>query len=196
MKQVLIIHGGDSFSSYEAYLSDLKTHSLDYSRLIPSKKWRDWIADNLSSVDVLRPTMPNGFNAQFDEWQIYFEKMIPYFSDDVMLVGNSLGAMFLAKYLHEKPLPQKVHRLALVAGQYGQREGSDMGSFAVDSATGLEASADEIHLFYSSDDPIVTYDSLAKFQADVPSAIAHTFTDRGHFLQETFPELLQLLQQK
>ncbi len=32
MKQVIMIHGGDSFSSYKTYLDSLKTKDLDYER--------------------------------------------------------------------------------------------------------------------------------------------------------------------
>lgn len=193
MKQVLIIHGGDSFSSYDAYIQSLRAKAIDYERLKPQKKWKTWIAEQMPEADVLLPTFPNGFNAVYDEWVIYFEKLIPLFGDDVRLVGHSLGAMFLTKYLHDNQLPHKVRQLILVSGQYGKRSGDDMGSFLVESATGVERSADEIHLFYSSDDPIVDYAGLAMYKADLPTAIAHDFSDRGHFLADTFPELLKLL---
>ena len=196
MKQVLIIHGGHSFSSYESYIQALKSQDVEYERLKPQQKWKPWIAEQLSDCDVLLPTFPNGHNAVYDEWKIYFEKLIPFFGDEIQLVGHSLGAMFLAKYLHESPLSQKVLRLILIAGVYDDDFTGDNGSFMVHDATGLEKSAHEIHLFHSQDDPLVPFAELAKFQADLPHAIAHTFQDRGHFLQPTFPELLALLKQK
>ncbi len=196
MKQVLIIHGGDSFSSYDAYINSLRAKDIDYERLKPQRKWRSWIAEQMPEADVLLPTFPNGYNAVYEEWVIYFEKLIPLLGDDTRLVGHSLGAMFLTKYLHDNQLPSKVRQLILVSGQYGERAGDDMGSFVVESAAGLEQSADEIHLFYSADDPIVDYAGLAMYKADLPNAIVHDFEDRGHFLADTFPELLNLLKQK
>lgn len=195
MKQILIIHGGDSFSSYEAYLADLKASELDYARLIPSKRWRDTVIEAFSDADVLIPTMPNSANAQYEEWKIWFEKIIPFLGDDVRLVGHSLGAMFLAKYLHESPLEKPVRQLILLAGGYDD-DVHGYGSFAIDSATGLEKSAKEIHLFHSEDDFVVPYSELAKFQADLPTAITHSFTSRNHFLDAEFPELLEILKQK
>lgn len=194
MKQVFILHGGDSFSSYEAYLDQLKATTIDYEHLEPKQSWKHWLATQLPDTDVLLPSLPNSDNAVYDEWKIYFEKLLPFFGDDVQLVGHSLGAMFLAKYLHEQPLPQKIKQLILVAGGYDDDTHEDLGSFKVTSATGLELSADEIHLFHSEDDPVVPYGELAKFERDVPSAQVHTFTDRGHFLDSEFPELLELLQ--
>jgi len=167
---------------------------IDYERLKPSRKWKTWIAEQMPEADVLLPSFPNDSNAVFGEWQIYFEKLIPFFSDDVRLVGHSLGAMFLAKYLQEHPTKQKVRQLVLIAGGYNDDGNEDYGSFAVPSATNLQASADEIHLFHSKDNVVVPFTELAGFQADLPNATPHIFEDRGHFIDGIFPELLELLQ--
>lgn len=194
MKQVFILHGGDSFSSHQAYLDQLKAMEINYERLRPKQRWSSWLATQLADTDVLLPSLPNKDNAAYSEWKIYFEKLLPFFGDDVRLVGHSLGAMFLAKYLRERRLPRKVKQLTLVAGGYDDDTNEDLGSFKVTSATGLDQSADEIHLFHSQDDFVVPYSELAKFQRDLPNAQVHTFTDRGHFLDPEFPELLELLQ--
>lgn len=194
-KQIIIIHGGDSYDTYEDYLRDLKQTVIDYDRLKPSKKWRDSVVDSFPDCDVLTPTMPNSSNANYDEWQIWFEKLLPYFGDDVRLIGHSLGAMFLAKYLHANQLTKPVRQLILLAGGY-DKPGEVYGSFKVDSATGLERSAQQVHLFHSRDDFVVDFSELAKFQADLPSADSHIFDDRNHFLDPEFPELIELLRQK
>ena len=193
MKQILIIHGGDSFSSYDAYIRSLRSLEISYDRLRPQKKWKTWLAEQLPEADVLLPTFPNGSNAVYDEWVIYFEKLLPFLNDEVYLIGHSLGAMFLAKYLNEAPLNKPVKKLLLVAGGYDDESMEDLGSFKVTSAKNLPQSADEIHLFHSKDDPVVPYSELAKFQADLPDAIIHSFENRGHFLDESFPELLAIL---
>lgn len=193
MKQIVIIHGGDSFLSYEEYLDDLKNTELDYERLRPGKSWKDAVIAAFPEADILTPSMPNKQNAQYEEWKIMFKKIIPFFGDDVRLVGHSLGAMFLAKYLHEKPLESPVRQLILLAAGYDD-DIHGYGSFAIKSATGLERSADEVHLFHSKDDFVVPYSELAKFQADLPDAVVHSFDDRNHFLDEEFPELIELLE--
>ena len=196
MKQILIIHGGSSFNSYQSYLSDLKGLKLDYSRLLPQRKWRSWIAEQLPDADVLLPTFPNGYNANYDEWVIYFEKILPFLSDDVRLVGHSLGAMFLVKYLHDHTLTHKVRQLILISPGYDDETVEECGSFSVKSAKGIDASADEVHFLHSKDDQVVPYTELAKFMHDLPKANYHHFEDRGHFNEPTFPEVLALLKQK
>lgn len=195
MTQIVIIHGGDSFSSYDKYLKDLKNRQLDVDQLRPNKRWKDTVIAAFPGADILIPTMPNSANAQYDEWVIWFEKIIPYFSDDVRLIGHSLGAMFLAKYLHENPLKKPVHQLILLAAGYNDNT-EDYGSFMITSAKGIEKSADEVHLLHSRDDFIVPYSELAKFEADIPTAHVHRFDNKNHFLDPDFPELIALLKQK
>ena len=193
MKQIVIIHGGSSFNSYENYLNHLKSSQLHYERLLWSQKWRDWLAQEIVDTDVLLPDFPNKQNASYAEWKIYFEKLLPLLGDDVQLVGYSLGAMFLAKYLHESPLSSPVRRLVLVSPCYDDESVEDLGSFRVTSAAVLEKSANQFLLFNTKDDTVVPFTELAKFQRDLPTAKVHIFEDRNHFFQPTFPELKELL---
>lgn len=193
--QILIIHGGDSFHTYEEYIADLKSTVLDYDRLKPGKRWKDTVIEAFPNADILAPTMPNSANAQFDEWKIWFEKIIPFFGDDVRIIGHSLGAMFLAKYLHHYPLKRPVRQLILLAGGYDD-DVAGYGSFALESAIGLEKSAEEIHIMHSEDDFIVPYRELAKYERDLPEATIHRFIDKNHFLDADFPELIDVLNQK
>lgn len=195
MKQVLIIHGGSSFPTYDDYIDNLQKSDVKYIRLLYAASWKQWIGSQLSDHDVLLPTFPNGSNAQFEEWKIYFEKIIPFLGDDVQLVGHSLGAMFLAKYLQRHPLQKPVKRIVLIAGRYSE-DLSDVGSFELNDTSGLTKSSHDIHLFHSEDDTVVPFGDIHKFARDIPSATLHTFSDRGHFNDSTFPELLDLLKQK
>lgn len=196
MRQVLIIHGGNSFSSYDSYIESLKDSTVYYQRLKLQKGWKAWIAEQMPDTDVLLPSFPNGSNAVYDEWKIYFEKLLPFFEDDVQLVGHSLGAMFLAKYLNENPLSEPIKKIILIAGGYNDDSNEDLGSFRVSTAKNISHSTNEVHLLHSKDDPVVSFTELAKFQADLPDAIIHVFSNRGHFNEPTFPELLEILKQK
>ncbi len=190
MTQVFFFHGGDSFNSYEEYLEDLKKKEIDYQRLFKKGRWSQNLAKNLPGVDVLYPSMPNSSNAKYDEWKILFEKLVPFFGDDVRLVGHSLGAMFLAKYLQENPLNKKVQQMHLVAGGFS---GLEYGSFALNSCDKLFDSAEEIFIYHSEDDFVVPFSEFAYFKRELPGAVFCEFKDRNHFLDEDFPEILDNL---
>lgn len=197
MRQIIIIHGGQSFGTHERYIQNLRTSDIDYGRLKHQKKWKSWIAEQMPDADVLLPSFPNGSNAVYDEWVIYFEKILPFLTTDVQLVGHSLGAMFLAKYLQDNLLGHTARRLILISGGYSDDSSEDFGSFSIDQPVcNIASSAEEVHLFHSKDDPVVQFTELAKFHADLPDATLHIFENRGHFNDATFPELLDLLKQK
>lgn len=194
-KQILLIHGGNSFSSHKKYLEDLTTSPLEYDRIKPRRQWKDTIIDRFPEADILMPTMPNSANAQFVEWAIVFRKIIPFLNDNATIIGHSLGAMFLTKFLHHEPLPTPIKQLILVAGGYNAEE-QDYGSFAITSASDLDKSTHDIHIFHSTDDFVVPYEEFAKLQHDLPAATAHSFDDRNHFLDPEFPEIIELLKIK
>lgn len=194
MKQILVIHGGNSYNSQKSYLNALRTMEIDYRRLIDhTQKWREWLAKELPHDDVLLPSFPNKDNAQYDEWVIYFNKIIPYLTENITLIGYSLGAMFLTKYCNTYTLPILADKIILIAPTYDDDTSGQLGSFSITSAKKVAKNAKSVHLFHSEDDPISPYNELAKFKADMPLAIVHTFINRGHFFQPTFPELLDVI---
>ena len=192
MKQIVIIHGGDSFSTNDAYLSYLKNfkiESVDYFKR--HKGWKDTLETELgANIEVLTPRMPNANNAKYEEWKIWFEKLIPFLTDGVLLVGHSLGGIFLVKYLSENHLPVHIDGVFLVAAPYGA-DTDECGEFvAPTSLSLLTEQAKRIFLYQSEDDPIVPFTELEKYRRALPNAEARIFKNRGHFNQETFPEII------
>ncbi|MFT5280853.1 MAG: putative alpha/beta hydrolase family esterase [Flavobacteriaceae bacterium] len=195
-KQIIIIHGGDCFSSYEDYIEFLKDWTIDSLDCFADSGWKKNIAQTLSDkFEVYNPQMPCKINAKYYEWSIWFEKIIPLLRDDVILVGHSLGATFLAKYLAEHTISKIVHSVFLVAGQY-DTEGTEysMADFGMPSDLSLvEKQAKNIHIMHSSDDEVVSFHNLEKFKKALPSACIHTFSNKGHFNQDDFPEIVELI---
>jgi hypothetical protein len=76
-KQVVVIHGGDTFDSYEDYLTFLNAFEVDKESLF-LKDWKSTLQSELGeNYEVLCLQMPNMFNAKYLEWKIWFEKYIP-----------------------------------------------------------------------------------------------------------------------
>jgi len=120
MKQLVHIHGGGAWPTYEDAFKYLEDYIID-DPLFPQKKdrWKDKYSDFLSDDwQIIRPEMPNKRNVKYKEWEIWFNKYVPFFKDDVVLVGHSLGGAFLVKYLSENDLPVKIKQLHLVAAVY------------------------------------------------------------------------------
>lgn len=192
LKQILIIHGGATFDTYEESFEHLKSEELNLDKIL-RKDWKDSLQSKLPDFQVIYPKMPNPKNARYPEWVIWLEKIIPLLSDEVILIGHSLGAIFLAKYLSENNFPKKITQLHLVAGPYDTEvcKGS-LADFALTGPVGkLATYSDKIFLYQSEDDTAVPYADVKKYQRDLPGAKLISFKDRGHFMQEDFPQLVQ-----
>ncbi len=193
-QQIVIIHGGDTFETYEEYLKFLKSYDINFERLrLGRQDWKKNLRDVLGSgYEVIAPTMPSIRNAKYLEWKIWFEKLLPYLQEEVILIGHSLGGTFLAKYLAENKFPKRLKAVFLVAPCY-DGEGTDysLADFSLpQSLAGLGEQAPKLFIYHSEDDKVVPFPNLKKFQAQLPNAVVRVFTNRGHFNQEELPELV------
>lgn len=193
-KQLFVMHGGDSFNTYDEYIAALKAIDLDLGRAT-FKGWKQQLPTVLGDeYDVIQPRMPNANNAKYFEWKIWFEKHIPFLQDDVILVGHSLGGIFLAKYLSEETFPKKIRATLLVAPPFSTVVDHPLGDF--NFSTNLSKLAEqggEIYLFQSKDDDVVPYFNVEMYQKELPKAHVMIFGDRGHFHVTEFPELVEIV---
>lgn len=192
-KQIIFIHGGDSFDSYEEYFGQLKNSNPSIDWFAYRKKWIDNLHRKLSGeYQIFAPHMPNKQNANYEEWKIWFEKMIPFINDQVILIGHSQGGIFLAKYLSENIYPRKIKAVILVAPPHTETLG--IGSFKLEKPLkNVFEQCQDINLFQSTDDPVVPANEAQLYKKDLPEIKLHIFEDKQHFNQESFPELMKLL---
>ena len=191
LTQVVLVHGGDSFATSEEYLDALKNWPVTINDFKPKDDWKARLPGVLGpAFEVLAPRMPNKQNARYEEWQIWFGRLVPFIKDDVILIGHSLGGIFLAKYLAQNRLPRKIRGLALVAPPHNSTP--EIGDFALLSSLQLVSDqVNKIAIFHSHDDPVVPFSESAAYQRDLPSAKIVALDGRGHLNQPEFPELLE-----
>ena len=192
-KQILFIHGGLTFNTYKDYLLFLKNLKIDLDRYRKTK-WSTSLKEELGGrFDVLLPQMPNPMNAKYDEWRILFKKIAPLLKNNIILIGHSLGAIFLAKYLSENNFPKKILATLLVSAPYDDKDMKEsLGDFVLPkSFNKLNKQGGKIFLYQSKDDLTVPYIHLEKYKKALPNAIVRGFKKRGHFHQPRFPELVK-----
>ncbi|MDA8596789.1 alpha/beta hydrolase [Candidatus Pacebacteria bacterium] len=201
-KSLIFVHGGDSYTRDEDFLEALQCQNLyDPQGKQRNKFWSHDLHDQLEhTYEVFTPTMPNKANACYEEWKIWFERHLALTEGEVVLVGWSLGAMFLAKYLIEEQLDHAVSALFLIAGPcgtYNDGSGNDCGSFRFEPSLipTMREKVPNVEVWHSKDDFVVPYEHALKFKELLPSAELVTFSDRNHFLQNEFPELIQKLKE-
>ena len=193
-QQVMHIHGGSAFDTYEQYIENLKkwSYKIDSSDRLQRWSWNYYNFLNPDTYLVIQPEMPSKQNAKYLEWKIWFEKSFEFLEDGIILVGHSLGGIFLAKYLSENSFPFTITQLHLVAPVYShENDDEQLADFRLAKFPGtlLEKEIPEIHIYHSKDDTIVPFEESEKYHKHIPNSQLHVFEGRGHFLGEEFPEL-------
>jgi len=188
-QQILFIHGGECFDSHEEYMNFLRTKEVSPDDLRGKKRWRDHLQDDLGDdYEIFLPVMPNGWNAKYIEWKIWFEKFFPFLREEIILLGHSLGGLFIAKFLAENILPVKIKTTIILAAPFSE------GDFALpESLEKFEKQVGKIYLYQSKDDPIVPFVDMEKYAAKLPSAEKVIFEDKEHFILQEFPEMVEKL---
>lgn len=141
--------------------------------------------------------MPLQENAKYADWKIHFERHIPLIRSGVILVGGSLGGIFLAKYLSENKFPKKIRATYLMCTPFDDTLPLEdlVGGFTLKSDLSLfEKQSKLITLCFSKDDPVVPVAHAEKYRKKLPLAEIIIFKSKnGHFRVSRFPEIVKMI---
>lgn len=194
--QLFYIHGGMTFQNQEDYLNYLKT------RGITIEEKNSWTGKFLSkeledNCHIIRPRMPLSDNSKYEEWKIHFERYFDLLKDNIVLLGQSLGGVFLAKYLSENKFPKKILAVYLVCPPFddtliGERLA---GGFSLKSDLSvIEKNCKNTKLLFSKDDDCVPVEHAEKYKEKLKkSKIIIYESKNGHFVIEEFPEIVKMI---
>ena len=100
------------------------------------------------------------------------------------------GEAFLVKYLSENELLVRVQSTWLVASPFCELHEESLADFVLrTSLDGCLKQGGEIMVFHSHDDLVVPFSHAQQWIEALPGAVLQAFENRGHFNQESFPEL-------
>lgn len=191
-----MVHGGMTFKNRKDYVHFLK------SRKVSTEKKASWAEGYLDEklgkdFEIIRPRMPLQDNAKYEEWKIHFERFFPYLKNNIILIGSSLGGIFLAKYLSEHTFPKRIRSVYLVCPPFDNTlTGEDLvGGFKLKSdLSPILRNAKDIHLFFSEDDDVVPVSHAEKYRNTLKKANIVIYKSKnGHFNISTFPEIVRMI---
>lgn len=194
--QIVIIHGGMTFKNKKDYVHFLKTRDISIEKHI---SWSNEHLQNKlgNNYEIIRPSMPLQDNAKYNEWKIHFERYIPFLKNNCILIGKSLGGIFLAKYLSENTFPKKILSTYLICPPYDNSiPGEDLvGGFKLQSDLSLlEKNSKNLYLMFSKDDPVVPVSQAEKYRKKLKNANIIMYENKnGHFRITKFPEIIKLI---
>jgi len=194
--QIFYIHGGMTFKNRKDYLYFLKTREISIEKKI---RWAESCLDKElgKKFEIIRPRMPQSDDARYEDWKIHFERHIPYLRNNVILIGGSLGGIFLAKYLSENKFPKKILSTYLVCPPFDDTViGEDLvGGFKLkNNLSLLEKNSKNLYLMFSKDDDVVPVSHAKKYKKKLKNAKFIIYKSKnGHFKISKFPEIVKMI---
>lgn len=194
--QILIIHGGMTFKNQKDYLYYLKTRKISLEKRI------SWAGDYLDkelgkNFEIIRPRMPLQDNAKYEDWKIHFERHFPYLRNNIILIGKSLGSIFLAKYLSENKFSKKILSTYLVCPPFDDTcfEEDLVGGFNLKFDLSLiKKNSKNLTLLFSKDDDDVPVSHAEKYRNKLKNAKIIIYKSKnGHFKISKFPEIIKMI---
>jgi uncharacterized protein len=197
-KQILMIHGGMTFKNRKNYLKYLKTREVSIENY---KSWsKEYFDKELGKkFQIIRPHMPLQENARYEDWKIWFKRYIPYLRNNIILIGGSLGGIFLAKYLSENKFPKKILATFLVCPPFDNTlpllEENVVNGFVLKKNLSLfEKNSPNLYLMFSRDDKVVPVSHAEKYRNKLKNAQIITYKSKnGHFRVSRFPEIVKII---
>ncbi len=194
--QVFLVHGGMTFKNQKDYLHYLKTRKVSVEEKI---RWQgSYLTKKLGrNYEIIKPNMPLEDNAKYNDWKIRFERYFPHLRNNIILIGWSLGGIFLAKYLSENKFPKKILSTYLICPPFDDTlPGEDLvGGFKLKlDLSGIEKNSSNIYLMFSRDDDVVPVSHADKFRKKLKNAKIIIYKSKnGHFKVSKFPEIVKLI---
>ena len=192
----MFIHGGMTFKNNKDYLHYLKTRKISIKDRV---RWSDdYLSRKLGNrFEVIKPHMPLSDNARYIEWKIHFERYLHYLRNNIILIGESLGGIFLAKYLSENKFPRKILSTYLIGSPFDDSlSGEDLvGGFKLKSDLSIiEKNSKKIYLLFSRDDEVIPLSHANKYEKKLKNAKIIIYKSKnGHFKISKFPEIVKMI---
>lgn len=202
-QQFIYINGGVPKENFENYYDML--HTLEYNpyeekflswnKTLWEKLWDDW--------EYFRVPFHDRDFADYTAWKIMFEKMIPFFNEEIYVWAGSLWGTFILKYMGENDGIRdsvtwkhiSIKKLFFLAAATDDTPDEKLWSFSFDidmCYNKVQRWAEQVYIYHSRDDMIVPIEQSLKLKSYFPTAVYREFDDKGHFyLEAELPELLE-----
>ena len=204
---LVFIHGGEIWQDKNIYLEKLEKGEINYFHYssffedaVNSSKisWKTKLSDfcKNNQISLIKPQMPNKTNANYQEWKAVFEQSLPVMNSETILVGHSLGSMFLTRYLSESNLDCKA--VFLVSGGLWTTQDLELQDFNhnwVPRENLENLNSKKTFIVHSSDDKVVPFSKSQDLVKMLPNANFVQLENQGH-LNSISLELLELIQKE
>ncbi|HEX5172351.1 MAG TPA: alpha/beta hydrolase [Cyclobacteriaceae bacterium] len=151
-----------------------------------------YLYDHLFNThELFHPYMPDPENPHYDAWRITIKKELDILSNNTLLIGHSLGASTLLKYLSESFDEKAIGGLFLIAAPYWGTDDWNVDEYVLTKnfSSNLRRIPD-VFLYHSKDDEVVPIRHLTHYADEMPWATVRVCEGGGHLFGHGLPELI------
>ncbi len=171
MKRVFIIHGWDGY---------------------PGEGWFPWLKKELEArgFEVHNPAMPEPLNPRIDTWVSFLRKQVKNPDKNIFLLGHSIGAQTILRYLESLENDVKIGGAIFLAGwvhladeAFEDKEDAKIAKPWLETPINWEKIKQRTNNFvaiFSDNDPLVPMEDSKIFQEKLGAKIVVEH-DKGHF---------------
>jgi len=165
---------------------------------VESSVWYAWVRDTLRSDqrlnDVVLRDMPDPVLARECYWLPFMRNELVC-DQKTIIIGHSSGAVAAMRYAEQWPVGGLV-LVSAYSSDLGDETEQCSGYFSRQWAWDLiRQNSPFVVQFGSTDDPFLPWHEQ-KAVADALRADLHQFSDRGHFTDVKFPEIVMVVKEK
>lgn len=172
-KVLLIQGGGEGAHAYDAPLA------------------KNLEAELGPGYEVAYPKMPNESDPNYAAWQLCIAQELKALGRDVVVVGHSIGASILIKFLAESATDHSISGIFLIAPPYlHETDGWPWkeAQLPADAAARLPKGI-PLFLYHGRDDDVVPLAHLEQYSKTFRRALARELVGRNHQLNEDLTEV-------
>ena len=152
----------------------------------------DYLRESLGKgYEIVFPEMPDPENPAYRRWKMKLHHELDALSDEVILIGHSLGGSVLLKYLSEEKCDKKIHGLFIIAAPYWGKSNWKADEFTLRENFGTTLPGiDHTFLYHCTYDEVVPIDHLAVYSYKLPQAEIRECDSGGHLFSGGNPDLI------
>lgn len=140
--------------------------------------------------DVRSPKMPDEGSPEVGAWKGEIAGELATMDGQAILVGHSVGAHMLLKYLSEEEVEKPIAGLFLVAAPYAGTGGWELEEYALPEDFASKLPRDlPIFFYHSRDDEVAPFGHLALYEVNLPRATFRASDGRGHQFGDDLSEV-------
>lgn len=153
----------------------------------------EWLRRSLQNdFEIFCPVIEDPEAPSYDMWKRMLDSEFSSLDGEIILIGHSLGGSMLLKYLSEEQTELQIAGLFLISTPCWGKGGWSVDEFKL--RTNFDAQLPEIptiHLFHSTDDPIVPFEHLEFYKNSFPDASVYEISGDDHVFANGLPKVVE-----